>query len=200
MEKKETRKLPAEVLTEGEVQQLISSCSHRAPTGIRNRALIVMLYRGGLRIAEALALKPKDLDPAAGSVRILRGKGHKPRTVGLDPASFSFIDRWLDVRSQRGINGSARLFCTLKGEEMLPSYVRALFTRIGKKARINKRVHPHGLRHTHAAELCRENVPINIIQKQLGHRSLAVTSQYLDHISPKDVIEAMKKREWNPPQ
>jgi integrase/recombinase XerD len=62
----------------------MGACSKRAPTGIRNRALIAMLYRGQLRIGEALALKPKDLDRKAGTVRVLHGKGDKSRTVGLD--------------------------------------------------------------------------------------------------------------------
>ena len=59
-----------------------------------------------------------------------------------------------------------------------------------------KRVHPHGLRHTHAYEVMMEGVPVPIIQRQLGHTSLATTSRYLDHIAPKDVVEAMQRREW----
>src|SRR5437016_1978829 len=76
---------PAEILTPDEVRALIKACSNRAPTGIRNRALLVLLYRGGLRITEALRLHPKDLDRAAGTVTVLRGKGGKRRTIGLDP-------------------------------------------------------------------------------------------------------------------
>jgi site-specific recombinase XerC len=75
------RTFPPEPLTADEVKSLIMACSNRAPTGIRNRALIVMLYRGGLRISEALALRPKDLNCIAGSVRILHGKGDIRRFV-----------------------------------------------------------------------------------------------------------------------
>jgi len=96
-------KYRAEVLTDPEVQRLIGACSHRAPTGIRNRALIVTLYRGGLRINEALSLYPKDLDPEKGTIRILNGKGQKDRTVGLEYAAFAVIQLWLDVRKKRGI-------------------------------------------------------------------------------------------------
>jgi integrase len=77
--------------------------------------------------------------------------------------------------------------------------VRALFKRLGKKAGIEKRVHAHGLRHTHAAQLAEEGVRMNVIQRQLGHSSLATTSRYLEHISPTDVIEANRKREWDCP-
>ena len=69
------QKYPAEALTDDEVRGLIGACSNRAPTGVRNRAMIVVIYRGGLRIVEALALRPKDVNPDAGTIRILRGKG-----------------------------------------------------------------------------------------------------------------------------
>ncbi len=194
--KSKGNKYPVEVLTDAEVQALIKACSGRAPTGIRNRALIVVLYRAGLRITEALNLKPKDLDPEAGTIRILNGKGAKARTVALDPSAFTFIARWLDVRRLKGINGRAPVFCALRGGNMYSSYVRSLFKRKAEKAGIEKRVHPHGLRHTMAAQLAKEGVPMNIIQAQLGHTSLATTSRYLEHIAPQQLIEAMKKRKW----
>ena len=81
-------RLPVDVLSPAEVRSLINACSNRAPTGIRKCALIAVLYRCGLRIGEALALMPKDLDEKAGTVRVLRGKGDKARTVGLEHLSI----------------------------------------------------------------------------------------------------------------
>ena len=72
------RRFPAELLSPEEVLALLRACSSRARTGIRNRALIAVLYRGGLRISEALALRPKDVDQAAGTVTVLHGKGDQP--------------------------------------------------------------------------------------------------------------------------
>jgi len=192
------RRLPPEVLTDGEVSALLRACSTRAPTGIRNRALIVLMYRGGLRVGEALALRPKDLDRQAGTVRVLHGKGDRARTVGLDPQAFAVLERWLDKRAARGINGHAPIFCTLKGRPVSTSYVRVLLPRLARKAKIEKRVHPHGLRHTHAAELAREGVPARLIQEQLGHGSLQTTDAYLKRIAPQELIEAMQRREWKP--
>ena len=77
---------------------------------------------------------------------------------------------------------------------MATAYVRALMPRLARKAGIEKRVHAHGLRHTHAAELAMEGKPVNLIQAQLGHASLAVTSTYLAHIAPVQLIEAMRGR------
>jgi integrase len=76
------------------------------------------------------------------------------------------------------------------------SYVRRLFSHLGEQAGIEKRVHPHGLRHTHAAQIRAEGVDIGIISKQLGHRSIATTARYLDHIAPWAVVEVMQGRAW----
>jgi site-specific recombinase XerD len=190
------RKFPAEVLSPEEVKALIRACSTRAPTGVRNRALLVVLYRGGLRVGEALALYPKDVDPQRGTVQVLHGKGDKARTVGLDPEALAVVERWVDVRRSLGISARRRLFCTLVGGPLDSSYVRQLLPRLAGRAGIDKRVHAHGLRHTHAAELAEEGYPVNFIQDQLGHASLAVTDRYLRHIAPAARIEALQRRSW----
>ncbi|MGQ0848742.1 MAG: tyrosine-type recombinase/integrase [Actinomycetota bacterium] len=97
-------------------------------------------------------------------------------------------------------------------EILTPQEVSALFDQISsttsiglrnralvaRQAGIEKRVHPHGLRHTHAYELMMEGVEIAIIQRQLGHVSLATTAIHLNHIAPRQVIETMRKRAWRP--
>jgi site-specific recombinase XerD len=190
------RRYPAEVLTSEEVRGLIRAASGRAPSGIRNRALLAVMYRAGLRVAEALALFPKDVDAAAGTVRVLHGKGDMARTVALDPEAFALLERWLDRRVQLGHNGRAPLFCTLDGGPLLTGYVRALLPRLARRAGIEKRVHAHGLRHSFAAGLAQEGVPMNVIQAALGHSSLATTSRYLAHVAPQHVIETLKARTW----
>lgn len=191
------QRYPAEILTAEEVRSLIAVCSKRAPTGVRNRALLVVLYRGGLRVSEALALKPKDVDAAAGTITVLHGKGDRRRTVGLDDGAFDVVARWLERRKARGLTGRQPLFCTLEGKPLKSSYVRTLLPRLARKADIEKRVHPHGLRHTLAAELAAEGKPVNLIQAQLGHASLATTDRYLRHIAPRELVDAMRAREWS---
>jgi integrase len=71
-----------------------------------------------------------------------------------------------------------------------------LLPRLVSRAGIEKRVHPHGLRHTHATELAREGVSVGLIQQQLGHRSLATTDRYLRHIAPIQLITAIQDRRW----
>jgi len=190
------RRLPPEILTDDEVCAMMRACGRYAPTGVRNRALIAMLYRTGLRINEALHLYPKDLNLADGSVRVLNGKGGKSRTVGLDPGATAIIERWLDARSRLGLGGRCPIFCTLRGEPMADAYIRVMLKRLAARAGIDKRVHAHGLRHTHAAQLRAEGIDIAIISRQLGHASITTTARYLDHIAPRAVIEAMRNRTW----
>ena len=105
----QSRRRPAEVLAPEEVRALITACSNRAPTGIRNRALLTVLWRCGLRVGEALALEPKDIDVEAHTLRVRHGKGDKSRTVGLDDQTQALISRWVDRRHQLGVNGRRKL-------------------------------------------------------------------------------------------
>jgi integrase len=194
------QKYPAEILTREEVEQLLAACSRRGPTGLRDRALIVVMWRSGLRVSEALDLRPKDVNLDYGTISILHGKGDRARTVGVDPQAAAVIDAWAQRRRKLGVGPLSPLLCTIsgdgRGKRLKASCVRESLKRLAKKAEIEKRVHPHGLRHTHAAELAREGVPVHIIRKQLGHASLATTERYIDHLTPLEVINAMQRRDW----
>ena len=181
--------LPGEVYTQEEFTALLKQCSRRYPTGQRNRALLIVGYRCGLRLAEALALHLRDVDTKGGHILVRCGKGGKRRQVGIDPGSLEIVQRWIDTRKALGLNGRQPLFCTLKGDELKQAYVREFLARIGTKAGIEKRIHYHGLRHSYAWQLSEAGVPVVKIQRALGHSSLATTSRYLDHVAPLDVIE-----------
>jgi site-specific recombinase XerD len=193
--------LPAEILTVAEVGRLMDACARRGPGGIRNRALIVLLWRGGLRSAEALALELRDVDRDAGTLTIRHGKGNRRRVVGLDPPAFAVLEQWLAVRSSLGVPRGAPVFCTItagnRGRPLSASYWRQAITKLGVKAGIEKRVHSHGLRHTHAVELMREGVPLLVISRQLGHSSLSITQRYVDHLEPGEVVATMQARRWD---
>ena len=196
MTSNEGRRFPVEVLTQDEIRRLIGACSKRSATGARNRALLVLLYRTGLRISEALGLHLKDLDAKAGTVRALRGKGGKPRTVGMDAAAFDILQLWLEKRVALRLGGRQPVFCTLLGDQLSTAYVRAMVRRLGRKAAIEKRAHCHALRHSHAYELANENVPLHVISAQLGHASVSTTHRYVAHLHPAAVIQTIRAREW----
>jgi len=158
--------------------------------------LIVLLYRAGLRVREALSLLPKDLDPARGTVRILHGKGDRARTVGMDAEAFAVVDAWIERRRRLGLRTDRPLFCTLDGKTMRTAYVRAMLPRIARKAGIEKRVHAHGLRHSHAARLADSGVPIHVIAAQLGHANIGTTHRYVAHLAPTAVVNAVRGVPW----
>jgi len=191
-----SRRRPPAVLSEAEAIALLKACSARAPTGVRNRALIAVLWRCGLRISEALSLELRDVDVQAGTVRVRHGKGDRSRTVGLDEQTTALLARWIDRRKKLSPGARAPIFCTLQGGRIDSSYVRRLLPRLARKAGIDRRVHAHGLRHTHAAELAREGTPNNIIRDDLGHTSLAVTDRYLRNVAPQAVIDTIRARRW----
>jgi site-specific recombinase XerD len=155
------------------------------------------MYRSGLRISEALALFPRDLDAEAGTVRVERGKGGRPRVVGMDAGAFALVERWLDLREQkRGIGRRQRIFCTLGGEVLSLAYVSQMLARLARRAGVEKRVHSHAFRHTFAYQLVDEGVDVVTISKLLGHTSIVTTVVYLDHLNPKAAVAAAAGRKW----
>lgn len=190
--------LPPEVYTAEEIKRLIKACGNRYPTHLRNAALIATLYGAGLRISEALALKPSDLDLEKGLIRIKHGKGDKYRTCSIDPGCQAVLQTWLERRRAMGINGREFVFCGISsdafGTQLLPSYVRAMLPRIGKKAGIEKRIHAHGFRHSIATELAKETQDLRKISAQLGHSSLAVTHRYIQKVAPTELVDAMRSK------
>ncbi len=195
------RKFPGEPLGVEEIAALLAAAGNGI-TGVRARALIAVLWRAGLRIAEALALEPKDVDLENGTIAVLHGKGAKRRIVGLDPVAVSFLAPWLEARDRLRLSVEAPLFCTIARDRLGPgrpissSAFRESLKRYARRAGIRKRVHPHGLRHTHAFELVTEGVPVHIVRAQLGHADLAMTQHYIDHLAPTALIKALREREW----
>lgn len=189
------RKLPPQPLTASESRRLIESVGG---VGLRprNRALIVVLYRAGLRISEALSVYPQDLDEHHGVIRVRCGKGRRDRVVGLDPKAWQYVQRWLNVRRKRIHNLDGPVFCTRQGKPLTRQNVAQMLRRAASRAGIPKRVHPHGLRHTHAFELANEGTPLHVIQAQLGHSNASTTDRYIRHLAPQQVIETIAARAW----
>ena len=163
--------------------------------GSRLRGLIAVLWRGGLRIQETLALSERDLDPARGSILVRRGKGGHRREVGMDDWGFEQLRPWLSERPKLPVGP---LFCVIdgptRGRPWSPAGVRVELRRLAVEAGVRRRFAPHQLRHAHALELAREGVPLNIIQRQLGHANLGTTSIYLQGIDTEEIIAAVHGR------
>jgi len=162
---------------------------------VRLRGLIVVLWRAGLRISEALALNESDLDPNRGAILVRRGKGGKRREVGMDRWAWEQLSPWLKVRATLPVGA---LFCVLRGptrgRPWAPAGVRTQLHHAAARAGVRRRFAPHQLRHAHAVEMSREGVPLLVIQRQLGHADLAITSVYLRGIDNTEIVHAVHER------
>jgi site-specific recombinase XerD len=163
--------------------------------GDRLRALIVVLWRSGLRVAEALALGEADRDPRRGSLLVRYGKGGRHREIGMDAWGSEQLRPWLASRLELPVGS---LFCVIdgptRGRPWSSANVRVEFRRLASQAGIRRRFAPHQLRHAHAVELAREGVPLNVIQRQLGHANLGTTSIYLQGIDIEEIIATVHAR------
>ncbi len=193
------RRFPVEILTPTEVAAILEAFStvRSGPAAVRNRAILATLYRSGMRINEALHLREKDIFWNEGMIRVLFGKGQTSRTVGIDQGGLDFIREWIKVRERLGFPESSPLFCsTTKGLLLSRSTFSTSLKIAAKRAKIIKRVHPHGFRHAFAFELVMEGVQLPIIQVQLGHMWATSTCIYINHIAPADVIARIRSRTW----
>jgi integrase/recombinase XerD len=182
------KKLPKR-LTRDEMRLLLDQPNKRYPTGVRDRALIRVLHGAGLRCAESLDLKVRDVNLAKGELRINLGKGGRDRVVWVDAATVEMLDRWKLIRPR-----SEWFFCTLKGGKMHTSAVREMIARRARKAGITGvRVHPHMLRHTYASELLEDGYTIAEVQRLLGHARLDTTAIYL-HVADGNLQRRLAER------
>ena len=157
--------------------------------------MIVVLWRGGLRVQEALALGEHDLDPRRGSLLVRHGKGGRRREIGMDAWGWEQLAPWLAARVELPVGP---LFCIIdgptRGRPWSSAGVRSELRRLAAQAGVRRRFAPHQLRHAHALELAREGVPLNIIQRQLGHANLGTTSIYLQGIDTEEIIATVHAR------
>jgi site-specific recombinase XerD len=190
------QKYPADALTTDEARALIRAASGTSSLALRNTAMLVTMYRAALRAAEVLALRPHDVDPAAGTIRVRNGKGGRSRMVALDDEAALRLGWWAERRKALKLDPQAPLFCSLKGRPLPTSYLRKLVPRLARQAGIERRVHPHALRHTCAFEMVEEGIGVHAIKDALGHSSLATTDRYLRHLNPRQLLDTMRARTW----
>ena len=180
------KRLPT-VLTAAEQIAVLDAPNKKKPTGFRNYLIMRYFLNLGLRVSEAINLKADHIDWSSGRVTILASKNERDRVLWLPDKMLELTERWLVLRP----SASDFLFCNLKGGKLIDRYVREFVSRYAKKGGIKKRVHPHSLRHTFATDLLREAKDIRLVQKALGHASIATTMIYT-HIVDDRLENALK--------
>jgi site-specific recombinase XerD len=175
------------VLTAAEQSAILAVPNKKKPTGFRNYVMLLYFLYLGLRVSEAINLKTDHIDWGSGKLTILASKNDRDRVLWLQDNILELSERWLELRP----SASDYLFCNLKGGQLMDRYIREFVSRYAKKGGIKKRVHPHSLRHTFATDLLREAKDIRLVQKALGHASIATTMIYT-HIVDDRLENALK--------
>lgn len=193
--KRQPQKLPKIIDKEG-VQSMLDQINRKCPTGCRNYAILMVMYRAGLRVGEVCNLTPRDVNLETGTIYVQQSKGKKDRYVPMDNDIIKACQEWLKVSPKNDY-----FFCTLKGGKLDPRYIREMCYRISEKAGVyiqdgaeKKKVSPHKLRHSFATSVLSDGTcNIRDVQQLLGHSSLNTTMIYT-HIILDELQDKIRKR------
>ena len=176
------RKLP-KVLNRGEVQKLLDQPRGTAPTALRDRALLELMYACGLRASEAIGIEISDVDLELGVLRA-RGKGSKERVVPVGRAAVQAVRIYLERGRPALVHGGivAQLFVNFRGEPLTRQGLYKIVRRHATSAGLADRMSPHTLRHTFATHLLAGGCDLRSVQEMLGHADVATTQLYT-HLS-----------------
>ena len=185
---KANRKLP-HALSISEMERLLESPDLDTPLGIRDRALLEMMYGAGLRVSEVLALEISNLMFELGVVRVI-GKGNRERIVPIGNQAMQWVNRYTDeVRHDLATPGSDRkCFLNFRGQPLSRMGVWKLLRGYVLKAEIGGKVSPHTLRHSFATHLLEGGADLRAVQEMLGHADISTTQIYT-HVDREYLME-----------
>ena len=165
-------------LTEPEVEALLASPEVAEPLGLRDRAMLELLYASGLRVSEIVGLESDRLDLESGILRV-RGKGGKERLVPFGRSAARWVARYLQsARPLLDRRRSPHLFLSTRGSAMTRQRFWQLIERYGRAAGIRGRLTPHSLRHSFATHLLEHGADLRALQMMLGHADISTTQIY----------------------
>ena len=186
------KQVVVDFLTEKEVSAMLKYCRKSKRTignnSVRNQAIIALLYASGIRLSELIALDISDIRDD-GTFTVI-GKGGKPRLCFNDTRSFRLIRQYINLRND---TCKALFISEHTGERISKSTVQYLIRNSAKGAGIEKRVHPHILRHSFATNLLRNNTNLLYVKEFLGHESVQTTEMYT-HVVNEDLRHVYQRQ------
>ena len=195
---KSSRTLP-DILSVDEVERIIGSIDTSTDKGLRDKAMLELMYSCGLRVTELISLKLSDLFFGEGYIRVL-GKGNKQRLVPIGRVAQEYVMRYLDVRKEENSSsktktkGEQTLFLSNRRTGLTRVMVFNIIRQATEHAGITKNVSPHTFRHSFATHLLAGGANIRQVQDMLGHENITTTEIYT-HLDPdhlRDTIEKIK--------
>lgn len=185
---KKKQHLP-QVLTKEEVEKLLRSPNTGQVLGLRDRAMLELIYATGLRISEIINLKLEDLHLTMGTLQTL-GKGHKERIVPVGDEAIKWVNRYLEEARPKLLKQkrSNYLFLNFHGNNLTRQGVWKNLKAEVRKAGIQKNITPHTLRHSFATHILENGADLRIVQELLGHADISTTRIYT-HLSNKQLAD-----------
>ena len=186
--------LPQALLTPKEALRLVESPDISTPLGLRDRAILEVLYATGVRASELCALALADFDASSATLLVRRGKGGKDRVVPLGPIASEVLSDYI-AKARPQLLGKRRtheVFVSWRGKPLHRVSVAAVVAKAARLCGLKKPIRPHRLRHACATHMLKGGADIRHIQKLLGHASLASTQVYT-HVEIAD-LQAVHRR------
>lgn len=172
------KKLPR-VLTTQEVDLLLEQPDQQQVTGIRDKAMLEVIYATGIRVSELMSLNTGDINLEAGFIRCT-GKGSKERIIPLGSVAVRHVDRYLSAARQKLVrhNGEVSLFVNQHGKRLTRQGFWKILKKYARQAGITKDITPHTMRHSFATHLLENGADLRSVQEMLGHADISTTQIY----------------------
>lgn len=174
---KQGNRLPV-VLSVEEVEDLLNAPDITTKDGLRDKAMLELMYSSGLRVSEIISLKLKDLNFQDGVIKI-HGKGNKERVVPVNEYALDFVSEYVTtVRRQNKGRNKPEIFLNKYGEPLSRQFFFMRVKKYAEIAGITKTISPHTLRHSFATHMLENNADLRAVQEMLGHENIATTEIY----------------------
>lgn len=185
---KKEKNLPVYLSIE-EVERLLDAPNMKSLSGIRDKAMLELMYASGLRVSELLELEKANINLKKGIV-IVFGKGAKERKVPIGDFALEYVVKYInEVRGKFHGADSKYLFLNKKGQPLSRIYFFKQIRKYASEVGINKMISPHTLRHCFATHLLEGGAQLRTVQEMLGHSNIATTQIYT-HVSSERIISA----------
>lgn len=178
---KRKKNLPKGIMTRKEINRILCQPDADNPLGLRDKAILELLYSTGIRNSELRSLTIYDADTSHGELRINQGKGRKDRIIPLGEIAAKYLETYLQNSRTELVKGKKEnnlLFVSKNGQKITLANLLWLIEKYVQQARITKHITAHSFRHTCATHMLRGKSNIRYIQELLGHSSIATTQIY----------------------
>lgn len=182
-----------ETLSRDEVGRLLAAAGGKTALELRDRAILELLYASGLRVSELCGARLENLDLEKGFIRVI-GKGNKQRLVPVGGAAREAVGRYLSNGRPElvGKRTGGEIFLSVRGRKLTNQRIWQIIVALGKRAGLEREIHPHTLRHSFATHLLEGGADLRIIQEMLGHADISTTQIYT-HVDSRQLHKAHRQ-------